>query len=387
MRHVRGSGAWGNTGGRLPTARAVGVDSDTVAPMTGSHDVFGVGSLTDVSGLRVGHHRRAGRGWLTGTTVVLAPGGAVAAVDVRGGGPGTRETDALDPRNLVDRIHGVCLTGGSAYGLAAADGVMAHLESRGLGVPVGPGRHDVVPVVPTAVIFDLGRGGSFTNRPDPSFGRRAARGARPEGALRGTVGAGTGARAGGLQGGVGMASARVDIGGRMVRVAALAVVNASGTLIDPSTGAPWTPVRRLRQPVRTERAALAAATAPADAVLNTTIGVIATDATIDRAEAGRLAQSAHDGLARAIRPAHSLLDGDVIFGLATGHEPLPTDRHGLVRAAESRVHALNAIYSLAADVFAAACTDAILTATGTSAHVAYRDLCPSAFRSIPVPTP
>jgi hypothetical protein len=107
----------------------------TVVRMTGSHDVFGVGSLTDVTGVLVGHHQRVARGWLTGTTVVLAPSGAVAAVDVRGGGPGTRETDALDPRNLVDRIHGICLSGGSAYGLAAADGVMAHLESLGLGCP------------------------------------------------------------------------------------------------------------------------------------------------------------------------------------------------------------------------------------------------------------
>lgn len=355
--------------------------------MTGSHDVFGVGSLTDVPGIHVGHHHRAARGWLTGTTVVLAPGGAVAAVDVRGGGPGTRETDALDPRNLVDRIHGVCLTGGSAYGLAAADGVMAHLESLGLGVPVGPGPQDVVPVVPTAVVFDLGRGGSFTNRPDPTFGLQAARRARAGRVPRGTVGAGTGARAGGLQGGVGMAAGRVDVDGRMVTVGALAVVNASGRVIDPATGVPWIPVPGVRRPDRGERAALAAVTGPPTAALNTTIGVIATDAALDRAETGRLAQSSHDGLARSIRPAHSLLDGDVIFGLAVGGAALPTDRAGLVRTAASRVHALNALYSLAADVFAAACADAVLTATTTSAHRAYRDLCPSAYRSIDRPTP
>lgn len=354
--------------------------------MTGSHDVFGVGSLTDVPGLLVGHHQRSGRGWLSGTTVVLAPAGAVAAVDVRGGGPGTRETDALDPRNLVDRIHGVCLTGGSAYGLAAADGVMAHLESLGLGVPVGPGASDVVPVVPAAVVFDLGRGGSFTNRPDASFGLRAARAARAHSVRRGSVGAGTGARAGGLQGGVGMAAASVVVGGRTVRVGALAVVNASGRVIDPATGAPWTAVPGLRRPDRDDRAALAAATDPPPAALNTTIGVIATDASIDRAETGRLAQSAHDGLARAIRPAHSLLDGDVVFGVAVGGVAMPLDRSGLVRAADSRVHALHALFSLAADVFAAACVDAVLTATSTVAHRAYRDLCPSAYRSVPHPT-
>ncbi len=355
--------------------------------MTGSHDVFGVGSLTDVPGIHVGHHQRTARGWLTGTTVVLAPGGAVAAVDVRGGGPGTRETDALDPRNLVDRIHGMCLTGGSAYGLAAADGVMAHLESLGLGVPVGPGPHDVVPVVPTAVVFDLGRGGSFTNRPDPTFGLRAARRARPGPALRGTVGAGTGARAGGLQGGVGLAAARMEVDGRAVTVGALAVVNASGRLIDPATGVPWVPVPGLRRPARGDLAALAAVTDPPVEALNTTIGVIATDADIDRPETGRLAQSAHDGLARAVRPAHSLLDGDVIFGLATGGATMPTDRDGLLRTGTSRVHALNSLYSLAADVFAAACADAVLTATATPAHPAYRDLCPSAYRSIERPTP
>ena len=173
-------------------------------------DPFGTGTLADVTGLRVGHHQRLGRGWQTGTTVVLAPDGAVAAVDVRGGGPGTRETDALDARNLVDRIHAVCLTGGSAYGLAAADGVMAHLERRQLGIRVGPEPAHVVPVVPTAVIFDLGRGGGFGNRPDAAFGARARPSARARGIARGAVGAGTGARSGGMQGGVGMASSIGD---------------------------------------------------------------------------------------------------------------------------------------------------------------------------------
>ena len=168
------------------------------ASPSASDDPFGTGALTDVAGLRVGHHQRFGRGWQTGTTVVLAPDGAVAAVDVRGGGPGTRETDALDARNLVDRIHAVCLTGGSAYGLAAADGVMAHLERKRLGIVVGPEPQHVVPVVPTAVIFDLGRGGGFGNRPDAGFGERAASAARPRNVARGAVGAGTGARSGGM---------------------------------------------------------------------------------------------------------------------------------------------------------------------------------------------
>lgn len=374
--------------------------------MPGDDDPFAVGSLTDVPGVLVGHHQRTGRGWSTGTTVISVPGGAVAAVDVRGGGPGTRETDALDPRNLVDRVHAVCLSGGSAYGLSAADGVMAVLEARGLGVPVGPRPTDVVPVVPTAVIFDLGRGGVFGNRPGPDFGRRAIERARPT-AARGSVGAGTGARAGGLRGGVGMASGTVTIDGRSVRVGALAVVNASGAVIDPATGLPWRGVPGLRRPTATERAALAAALAPAPLPdphaarpeagpsLNTTIGLVATDADLDRPEAGRLAMAAHDGLARAVRPAHSLVDGDSVFALATGATPLPMARTGLVPADAagrmSRALAINALLGLAADLFATACADAILTAgPGRNGLPAYRDLCPSALRAFPTavrPTP
>lgn len=343
-------------------------------------DPFAHGSLTDVDGILVGHHQRRGRGWQTGTTVISAPGGVVTGVDVRGGGPGTRETDALDPRNLVDRVHAICLTGGSAYGLSAADGVMAELERRRLGVPVGPDLEHVVPVVPTAVIFDLGRGGRFGNRPGPDFGARALRAARRP-ARRGSVGAGTGARAGGLQGGVGMASTTVDFDDIVITVAALAVVNASGAVIDPATGAPWSPVRSLRRPPAAQRIALrdhlAAAAAPPP--LNTTIGVVATDAMLSRPEAGRLAQSAHDGLARAIRPAHTLVDGDTIFGLSTDRHPLPGDDVVEIRSTGSRVVRLNRVFAAAADVFERACTDAVVTATSIGSSPAYRDLCPGAW--------
>ena len=343
-------------------------------------DPFAHGSLTDVDGLLVGHHQRRGRGWQTGTTVVSAPDGVVTGVDVRGGGPGTRETDALDPRNLVDRVHAICLTGGSAYGLAAADGVMAELERRRLGVPVGPEPEHVVPVVPTAVIFDLGRGGRFGNRPDPDFGARALRSARRS-VRRGTVGAGTGARAGGLQGGVGMASTTVTFDDVEVTVAALAVVNASGAVIDPSTGAPWSSVRALRRPPTHERAALreylVAAMAPPP--FNTTIGVVATDVALSRPEAGRLAQSAHDGLARAIRPAHALVDGDTIFGLSTGRHTVTTDTTGTMRSPDSRVTRLNDVFAAAASVFETACTDAVVTASSVGPMLSYRDLCPGAW--------
>lgn len=343
-------------------------------------DPFRHGSLTDVAGVLVGHAQRTGHGWQTGTTAVVVPDGAVAAVDVRGGGPGTRETDALDPRNLVDRIHAVCLSGGSAYGLAAADGVMSVLEARRLGVAVGPEPEHVVPVVPAAVIFDLGRGGSFGNRPTARFGERAARAAR-RGAARGAVGAGTGARAGGLQGGVGMASTALDVGGGEVRVAALAVVNASGAIVDRTTGRPWIAVGGLRRPTAAERTRLAAVTAP-PSPLNTTIGVVATDAELTRPEVGRLAQSAHDGLARAIRPAHSLMDGDTIFGLATGAHRLPATSAGLVRAATSRAAVLNLVFAAAADAFATACVDAVLCAHTIGDAPAYRDVCPSAFAGL-----
>jgi len=145
---------------------------------SGGHGILrgpqlGEGSITDVPGVLLGHHQRTGRGWRTGTTVVVAPDGATAGVDVRGGGPGTRETDALRPGNLVSTIYAICLSGGSAFGLSAADGVVAHLEELGLGHPVGDDPRHVVPVVPAAVIFDLGRGGRFANRPDAEFGRVA----------------------------------------------------------------------------------------------------------------------------------------------------------------------------------------------------------------------
>ncbi|MBC9716882.1 P1 family peptidase [Streptomyces sp. TRM66268-LWL] len=295
-------------------------------------------AITDVQGVRVGHATRDGDGWLTGTTVVLAPeGGAVAAVDVRGGGPGTRETDALDPRNLVQRVDAIVLTGGSAYGLDSASGVMAWLEEQGRGFPVGgPGK--VVPVVPAACVYDLGRGGSWRARPDASFGREAAE-AASEDVRQGCVGAGTGAVAGGLKGGIGTASTRLASGHTL---GALVVVNAVGEVTDPRTGtlygryftapeghpadrpSPETHHRaRLRlAEARSRTAELQAATGPG-APLNTTLAVVATDAALTKAQAQKLAGTAHDGIARAVRPVHLLHDGDTVFALATGRKPLP----------------------------------------------------------------
>ncbi|MER6465991.1 P1 family peptidase [Streptomyces sp. NPDC001228] len=290
-----------------------------------------VDALTDVAGVRVGHASRSGGGWLTGTTVVLAPeGGAVAAVDVRGGGPGTKETDALDPRNLVQRVEAIVLTGGSAYGLDAASGVMAWLEERGRGVRVGADPAHVVPVVPAACVFDLGRGGDFRARPDAAMGRAAVEEAAASGAgapvREGCVGAGTGAAAGALKGGVGSASTVLESG---ITVAALVVANAAGAVLDPGTGVLYGelyegrvryPEERVHEAARRRLAEAAAAGGPPP--LNTTLAVVATDADLSKAQAQKLAGTAHDGIARAVRPVHLLHDGDTVFALATGARPL-----------------------------------------------------------------
>jgi putative pantetheine hydrolase len=294
-------------------------------------------TLSDVPGISTGHATRRTDGWLTGTTVVLTgPDGAVGGVDVRGGGPGTRETDLLDPRNAVERVHAVVLTGGSAFGLAAADGVMQCLLEDGIGFPVG-GLREVVPIVPAAVVFDLGRGGDFAGRPDASFGvaayRAAASSRAGQAVPQGVVGAGTGASAGQLKGGVGSASAVLPDGST---VAALVVVNPAGSVVDPETGELYAArfgldgeFGELRQPDRAdvERAARAGAAVRGPAfghpVLATTIGVIATDLALTKAQCAKVSGIGHDGMARAIRPVHTMFDGDTLFTLSTGARPAP----------------------------------------------------------------
>lgn len=298
--------------------------------------------ITDVPGVRVGHYQRLGDGWATGTTVVLFPDGATGSVDGRGGAPGTRETDLLLPENLVQRVDAVCLSGGSAYGLAAADGVMRWLSERHQGFRVGAEPHEVVPIVPAAVLFDLPRS-AWGNRPDADFGYQACENATSGPVPQGTVGAGTGARAGSLKGGVGTASTIVD----GFTVGALAVVNALGEPVNPDTGDPWA----------------TGSARPPD--LNTTIGVVAVDAALAKAECRRLAMSAHDGLARAIRPSHTMFDGDTIFAVATGDRPLPEDL---------RPVALNTLCTAAADVFAAAIGNGVLAATSLPDLPAYQDV-------------
>ncbi|MDX3378328.1 P1 family peptidase [Streptomyces sp. ME02-6991-2A] len=335
------------------------------APSPGSAPLLD--ALTDVAGVRVGHAQVGGVGALSGTTVVLAPeGGAVAAVDVRGGGPGTRETDALDPRNLVQRVDAVVLTGGSAYGLDAASGVVAWLEEQGRGVRVGVEPGQVVPVVPAAALFDLGRGGDWRARPDASTGRAAveAAAASEPGApvAEGNVGAGTGAVAGQLKGGIGTASVRLASG---VIVAALVAVNAAGSVLDPRTGvlfgeygageppahpAPATHAAAVRRLAREREAAEAAGGGAPP--FNTTIAVVATDADLVRAQAQKLAGTAHDGMARAVRPVHLLTDGDTVFALATGR----------VRVESENPVAVNEILAAGADVLARAIVKAVRAA-------------------------
>jgi L-aminopeptidase/D-esterase-like protein len=283
-----------------------------------------MGALTDVEGLLVGHAEDVGA--LTGCTVVLAQAGAVCGVDVRGGGPGTRETDLLSPSATVERVHAILLCGGSAFGLGAAQGVVQFLYERGVGFETPVAR---VPIVPAAVIFDLALGAS--NRwPDAAMGYHACLQAGPR-IVEGSVGVGTGATAGKLRGveaatktGVGTASERLADG---TTVAALAVANAWGDILaadgrilagtrDLQRGGFADSARLLRRPETLAALSGFAAT-------NTTLVVVATDARLDKARATKLAQMAQAGLARAIWPIHTPFDGDSVFALATGARPAP----------------------------------------------------------------
>ncbi|MEV5596981.1 P1 family peptidase [Streptomyces sp. NPDC052496] len=370
-------------------------------------------ALTDVTGLRVGHAQRVGDGRLTGTTVVLAPeGGVIAAVDVRGGGPGTRETDALDPRNLVQRIEAVVLTGGSAFGLDAASGAVAWLAEQGRGYRVGPDPAQVVPVVPAAALFDLGRGGDWHARPDAALGRAAIEDAAATDlnapVRQGNTGAGTGAVAGGVKGAIGTASLVLPSG---VTVAALAAVNAAGSVVDPRTGvlygqygdvcaelarhaapgaaagtglpSPEAHAEAQRRLAEARTASERRSASTAHPPLNTTLAVVATDAALTRAQAQKLAGAAHDGLARAVRPAHLLTDGDTVFALATGDRP-PAPEAAVADPAfgmHAEAGALNEILAAGADALTRAVVKAVLAAetvdTPGGHFPAYRDLYPS----------
>jgi L-aminopeptidase/D-esterase-like protein len=328
---------------------------------TGKHN-----ALTDVEGLLVGCHTDIAAA--SGVTVVLCPQGAVAGVDVRGSAPGTRETDLLAPGNLVSKAQAVVLCGGSVYGLAAADGVVRWLAQQGIGFPLEKGH--VAPIVPAAALYDLGRGRDFIPPVSAQWAIEACRKAsdgRPE---EGCRGAGTGAVAGSVKGGLGSASQVLDCG---VTVAALAAVNALGSVIDPSTGRPW----EARLQIGGEFGAQgrrAVVLPPSTEGLpggNTTLGVVATDAVLDKAQARKIAQMAHDGMARAIRPSHTLFDGDTVFCLATGKRRLPAAQ-GFFAAPQGP--ALNEVGHAGADCMARAITAAVLKATSLAGFPAFRDL-------------
>lgn len=269
-------------------------------------------SITDVPGIEVGHHTVTnGTGGMTGTTVVVTRAGAVAGVTQRGGAPGTRETDLLKSEKAVGTVHAITLSGGSAYGLAASDGVMTCLEQQGIGTPVGNGS--IVPIVPSAILFDPGRCAPFNFRPDASFGLAACRAATTAAVPMGNVGAGAGARSGGNKGGIGTASAVLPNG---VIVGAIVAVNSAGRTFDAVSGdffAGYTAA------ASDSTVAQGANAIPNDELLRaTTIAIVATNVRLTKAQANKVAQMADDGLARAIRPAHGTGDGDTVFSLATG---------------------------------------------------------------------
>jgi L-aminopeptidase/D-esterase-like protein len=342
----------------------------TIATETQSRPDIAKG-LTAVEGVKVGHHTLKERP--TGCTVILTERGATAGVDVRGSAPGTRETDLLSPTSTVEQVHAIVLSGGSAFGLDAASGVMTYLERRGIGFTLGTAT---VPIVPAAILFDLGIGDAKI-RPTADCGLAAATAATDGAVAEGNVGAGAGATVGkmagrerAMKGGIG--SAAIVLADGLV-VAAIVAVNARGDIIDPRTGQVVAGMRTadgkgladvrtwLRAPSSPEsRTPSPESRAPSpDSLQNTTIGVVATNATLTKAQATKVAQMAHDGLARAIAPAHTSSDGDAIFALATGVRPTAS---------------IDIVGALAADAMSEAIVRAVRAATSIPGYPAARDL-------------
>jgi L-aminopeptidase/D-esterase-like protein len=312
------------------------------------------GAITDVAGIKVGHFTDSRRP--TGCTVVLCEEGAVAGVDTRGAAPGTRETDLLDPINTVQQVHAVVLSGGSAFGLDTATGAMRYLEERGIGFDTRVAR---VPIVPAAILFDLGIGDPKI-RPDAEAGYKACKAATTDAPVEGNVGAGAGATVGKLfgmnramKGGIGASSIKLTDGKSSLTVGAIVAVNAVGDVIDPNTGKVIAGAR-----TKDGKALLGSMNAilrgeplpPLLGGVSTTIGVVATDVKLDKAQATKVAQMAHDGLARVINPVHTASDGDTIFALATGKS--------------SRAANVTLIGALAAEAMAQAVLRAVRSAKG-----------------------
>lgn len=316
-------------------------------------------SLTDVPGIRVGHATNLDAA--TGCTVIICPDGTIGGVDQRGGAPGTRETDLLSPMHLVQHVNAVLLAGGSAYGLAAADGVMRYLEEHAIGYKAQNGI--IVPIVPAAILFDLVVGRSDI-RPDAAMGYDACKSASSDSVAQGTIGAGTGCRVGAgmgnelaTKGGIGSAS--IDLGDGLI-VAALIAVNSIGDVVDPQ-GEILAGLRRFATSnefagsLNMMRMMSRVVDTPSDG--NTVIGVVATNAKLSKEHVNKVAQMAHDGLAQAIRPAHTMFDGDTLFALATGEIPAN----------------VNAIGAYAAEVVAQAIRNAVYNATSLAGVRSLKD--------------
>jgi L-aminopeptidase/D-esterase-like protein len=318
-------------------------------------------AITDVPGIKTGHATNLVG--ITGCTVVICLKGAVGGIDQRGGAPGTRETDLLHPMHLVQKAHAILLTGGSAFGLDAAAGVMSYLEQHKIGYNVGMTH---VPIVPAAVIFDLGIG-DHKIRPDAAMGIAACEAATDGPLEQGCVGAGTGACVGSVfgpatqtKGGIGTAS--IDLGGGLV-VGALVVVNCFGDVIDPSNGQIIAGLRKSAKSSQFADSMKAMKSFVGNAALrfagrNTVIGVVATNAKLNKEQVNKVAQMAHDGLARTIRPAHTMLDGDTIFALATGQ-----------KAAD-----VNLVGAYAAEAFTQAIINGVKNASSLGGRPAMREL-------------
>ena len=317
--------------------------------------------ITDIAGVKVGHYTLEQRP--TGCTVILVEEGAVGGVDVRGFAPGTRETDLLDPVNTVQQIHAISLAGGSAFGLDSASGVVRYLEERGKGLPIGSLR---IPIVPAAVLFDLQVGDKPEIRPNSNCGYRAAQNATSGPVPEGNVGAGAGATVGKLLGieramksGVGTYSVTLPNG---IKVGAIVVVNAVGSVVDPKTGNVIAGIRTQNGQELLDIHEVLQEGQLSNVLFgeNTTIGVVATNASLTQAQVTLVARMAHDGLARSIVPAHTPIDGDTLFAVATGQlDP----QENLIE-----------IGSLAAEVTSQAIIRAVTYAEGIPSYPALRDL-------------
>jgi len=323
-------------------------------------------AITDVEGIEVGQY--TDREAASGVSVVLCQEGAVGGVDVRGGAPCTRETDLLAPGNLVEKVQAIVLTGGSVYGLATADGVVRWLGEKGCGFPLDDTH--VAPIVPAAALFDLGRGKQFIPPIEAAWGRKACLSAESGPVASGCVGAGTGASAGGIKGGIGTASVVLASG---MTIAALVAVNPLGSVVNPQTGELWEKELELNNEFSGQGQRCVKLPPMPEVVPkgNTTIAAVATDAVLNKHEAQKIAQMAHDGMGRVIRPIHTLFDGDTVFCLATGKRELPATKG--VFAGQNAV-ALNNLGHAATDCLARAIIQAVVSAESLAGMVAFKDL-------------